>query len=40
MAEHTGSERQDTILHVIHSGVPDAKAESTGRGWQNHYWKS
>ena len=30
---------KDTILHAIHSGVPDAKAESIDKGWHDHYWK-
>jgi activator of HSP90 ATPase len=30
---------KDTILHAIHSGVPDAKAESIEKGWHEHYWK-
>ena len=30
---------KDTIMHVIHSGVPDDKAESIDKGWHNHYWK-
>jgi activator of HSP90 ATPase len=30
---------KDTILHVIHSGVPDSKAENIDKGWHDHYWK-
>ena len=30
---------KDTILHVIHSGVPDSKVEGIKKGWFNHYWK-
>jgi activator of HSP90 ATPase len=30
---------KDTILHAIHSNVPDAKAESIEKGWHDHYWK-
>ena len=30
---------KDTILHAIHSGIPDAKAESIDKGWHDHYWK-
>ena len=30
---------KDTILHVVHSGVPDGKEESINRGWHDHYWK-
>jgi activator of HSP90 ATPase len=30
---------KDTLLHVIHSGVPDAKEEGIEKGWHNHYWK-
>jgi activator of HSP90 ATPase len=29
---------KDTILHAIHSNVPDAHAESIDKGWYDHYW--
>jgi activator of HSP90 ATPase len=30
---------KDTILHAIHSGVPDSKVDSIEKGWHDHYWK-
>lgn len=30
---------KDTILHAIHTGLPDAKTESIDKGWHDHYWK-
>jgi activator of HSP90 ATPase len=27
-----------TVLHAIHSNVPDAHAESIEKGWFDHYW--
>jgi activator of HSP90 ATPase len=36
MLEQNG---KDTILHAIHSGVPDSKAEGIEKGWHDHYWK-
>ena len=29
---------KDTILHAIHSNVPDAHAENLKKGWIDHYW--
>jgi activator of HSP90 ATPase len=29
---------KDTVLHAIHSNVPDAHAESIKKGWFDHYW--
>ena len=28
-----------TILHAIHSNVPDKHAEGIRKGWDDHYWK-
>ncbi len=33
------SNGKDTILHAIHTGLPDTKAESIEKGWNDHYWK-
>ena len=30
---------KDTVLHAIHSNVPDVHAESLAKGWHDHYWK-
>jgi activator of HSP90 ATPase len=30
---------KDTILHAVHSNVPDKNAESISKGWHDHYWK-
>jgi len=29
---------KDTVLHAIHSNVPDAYADSIKKGWYDHYW--
>jgi len=29
---------KDTILHAVHSNVPDAKADGVKKGWTEHYW--
>ena len=29
---------KDTVLHAIHSNVPDDHAESIEKGWFDHYW--
>jgi activator of HSP90 ATPase len=30
---------KDTVLHVIHSNVPDMHADHLAKGWHDHYWK-
>ncbi len=30
---------KDTILHAIHTSIPDNKAEGIEKGWHDHYWK-
>jgi activator of HSP90 ATPase len=29
---------KDTVLHAIHSNVPDKHAEGIEKGWHGHYW--
>jgi activator of HSP90 ATPase len=29
----------DTLLHMIHIGLPDKHAESIDKGWHKHYWE-
>lgn len=29
---------KDTVLHAIHSNVPDKHAKSVEKGWHGHYW--
>ena len=30
---------KNTILHAIHSNVPDKAAEGINKGWHSHYWE-
>jgi activator of HSP90 ATPase len=30
---------KDTVVHAIHSNVPDAQVASIEKGWFDHYWK-
>lgn len=30
---------KDTILHMIHAGVPEKEKEDLDQGWKEHYWK-
>jgi hypothetical protein len=30
---------KNTVLHMIHVGVPDKHAESINKGWDQHYWQ-
>ncbi len=30
---------KDTILHAVHSNVPDKAAPGINKGWHDHYWK-
>ena len=29
---------EDTVLHMIHSNIPEDKAASIDKGWFDHYW--
>ncbi len=29
---------RDTVMHMVHSNVPDAHAEGVKKGWNEHYW--
>jgi activator of HSP90 ATPase len=33
------SKGKDTILHAVHSNVPDKHAEGIRKGWNIHYWQ-
>ena len=30
---------KDTILHMVHAGVPDREADELLKGWQFYYWE-
>jgi activator of HSP90 ATPase len=30
---------KDTVLHMVHVGVPGKHAESISKGWDRHYWQ-
>jgi activator of HSP90 ATPase len=29
---------KDTVLHAIHSNIPEGKEDSIAKGWHEHYW--
>jgi activator of HSP90 ATPase len=30
---------KDTVLHAVHSNIPDKSVKSIDKGWHDHYWK-
>ncbi len=30
---------KDTVLHAVHTNVPEKQAEGINKGWHDHYWK-
>jgi activator of HSP90 ATPase len=36
---HLEQKGKDTMLHMIHSNLPDKHAESINKGWHVHYWE-
>ena len=36
---HLEPKGKDTVLHVVHSNLPDKHAESIDKGWHEYYWE-
>ena len=36
---HLVQKGKDSVLHMIHTNLPDKHAESINKGWHAHYWE-
>ncbi len=36
---HLEPKGKNTVLHAIHTGVPDKHADGVNKGWHTHYWE-
>jgi len=36
---HLEKKGKNTVLHAIHTGVPDKHADGINKGWFTHYWE-
>jgi len=36
---HLEPKGKNTVLHAVHSNIPDDHADGIDKGWQSHYWE-